>query len=62
MKRANLFLVRNSLEYLFEIKYGNIDRQTSVKEIYELIKRNADGTFEWLDVDGFFEEKLEIQI
>lgn len=62
MKRANLFLVRNSLEYLFEIKYGNIDRQTSVKEIYELIKGNADGTFEWLDVDGFFEEKLEIQI
>ena len=62
MKRANLFLVRNSLGYLFEMKYGNIDRHTSTKEIYELIMENADGTFEWLDVDGFFEEKLEIQI
>lgn len=62
MKRANLFLVRNSLGYLFEMKYGNIDRQTSIKEIYELIEENADGTFEWLDVQEFFEEKLGIQI
>lgn len=62
MKRANLFLVRNSLGYLFEMKYGNIDRQTSIKEIYELIEENYDGTFEWLDVQEFFEEKLGIQI
>lgn len=62
MKRANLFLVRNSLGYLFEMKYGNIDRQTSIKEIYELIEENANGTFEWLDVQEFFEEKLGIQI
>lgn len=62
MKRANLFLVRNSLGYLFEMKYGNIDRQTSIKEIYELIEENADGTFEWLDVQEFFEEKIGVQI
>ena len=60
MKNSNLYLVRNSLKYLLELKYGNIDRQTSIKEIYELVKENADGTFEWLDVEEFFEEKLGI--
>lgn len=62
MKNANLYLIRNSLKYLLELKYGNIDRQTSIREIYELIEKNADGTFEWLDVQEFFEEKLGIQI
>ena len=62
MKNSNLYLVRNSVKYLFELKYGNIDRQISIKEIYELIKENADATFEWLDVQEFFEEKLGIQI
>lgn len=62
MKNANLYLVRNSVKYLFELKYGDVDRQTSIKEIYELIKENANGTFEWLDVEEFFEEKLRIQI
>lgn len=62
MKNSNLYLIRNSLKYLLELKYKNIDRQTSIKEIYELVKENADGTFEWLDVQEFFEEKLEIQM
>ena len=62
MKNSNLYLIRNSLKYLLELKYENIDRQTSIKEIYELVKENADGTFEWLDVQEFFEEKLEIQM
>ena len=57
---SNLYLVRNSLKYLLELKYGNIDRQTSIKEIYELIKENANGIFEWLDVQEFFERKLGI--
>ena len=60
MKNSNLYLIRNSLKYLLELKYENIDRQTSIKEIYELIEENADGTFEWLDVQEFFEEKLGI--
>lgn len=60
MKNSNLYLIRNSLKYLLELKYKNIDRQTSIKEIYELVKENADGTFEWLDVQEFFEEKLGI--
>lgn len=62
MKNSNLYLIRNSLKYLLELKYKNIDRQTSIKEIYELVKENSDGTFEWLDVQEFFEEKLEIQM
>ena len=62
MKNANLYLIRNSIKYLLELKYGNIDRQTSIKEIYELIKENANGNFEWIDVQEFFEEKLGIQI
>lgn len=62
MKNSNLYLIRNSQKYLLELKYKNIDRQTSIKEIYELVKENADGTFEWLDVQEFFEEKLEIQM
>ena len=62
MENANLYLTRNSVKYLFELKYGNIDRQTSIKEIYELIEENADGTFEWLDVQEFFEEKIGVQI
>lgn len=60
MKNSNLYLIRSSLKYLLELKYENIDRQTSIKEIYELIEENADGTFEWLDVQEFFEEKLGI--
>ena len=60
MKNSNHYLIRNSLKYLLELKYENIDRQTSIKEIYELIEENADGTFEWLDVQEFFEEKLGI--
>ena len=60
MKNSNLYLIRNSLKYLLELKYENIDRQTSIKEIYELIEENADGIFEWLDVQEFFEEKLGI--
>lgn len=62
VKNANLYLIRNSIKYLFGLKYGDIDRQTSIKEIYELIKENANATFEWLDVQEFFEEKLGIQI
>ena len=61
MKNANLYFIRNSLKYLLELKYENIDRQTSIKEIYELIEENANGTFEWFDVQEFFEEKLGIQ-
>ena len=61
MKNANLYFIRNSFKYLLELKYENIDRQTSIKEIYELIEENANGTFEWLDVQEFFEEKLGIQ-
>lgn len=60
MKNSNLYLIRNSLKYLLELKYENIDRQTSIKEIYELIEENANGNFEWLDVQEFFEEKLGI--
>lgn len=60
VKNANLYLIRNSIKYLLELKYRDIDRQTSIKEIYEVIKGNADVIFEWLDVEEFFEEKLGI--
>lgn len=60
VKNANLYLIRNSIKYLLELKYRDIDRQTSIKEIYEVIKENADVIFEWLDVEEFFEEKLGI--
>ena len=60
VKNANLYLIRNSIKYLLELKYRDIDRQTSIKEIYEVIKENADVIFEWIDVEEFFEEKLGI--
>lgn len=60
VKNANLYLIRNSIKYLLELKCRDIDRQTSIKEIYEVIKENADVIFEWLDVEEFFEEKLGI--
>ena len=60
VKNANLYLIRNSIKYLLELKYRDIDRQTSIKEIYEVIKENADVIFEWLDVEEFFEEKSGI--
>ena len=59
MKNSNLYLIR-IFPYFNSSKYGNIDRQTSIKEIYELIKENANGNFEWIDVQEFFEEKLGI--